>query len=574
MRLTQFFIPTLKEDPQDAVVPSHKLMLRAGMIRQLTSGVYSYLPLGLIVFRKIENIVREEMNKIGGNEFLLPALSPTELWAQTGRIDAFGDILFRIKNRDLVLAPTHEEVFASIAKPYMISYKDLPKMWYQIQIKFRNEARPKSGVLRGRQFTMKDAYSFDATLEGLDKSYELENEAYKRIFSRCGLKFFAVRASSGAMGGNESLEFMIESDAGEDNVAISEDGKYASNLEVAVSYIDSVGRSDNTSLPEDFQTPNVKSIDELAEFLGIKDKSHLAKSRVFVKSNMDDNSKEEYILTLVCGDDEVNEDKLKIIFGGDIRPGHPEELMNITGADAGSIGPIGLKNKDVKIVADLRLMGANDLISGANRNDYHKKNIDLERDVKDIIYKDIRTVKDGELTEDKSSTLKIVKAIEIGHIFKLGTKYSEALDVRYLDKDGKENPVIMGSYGIGIERIAASYIEQNYDDKGIIWGGEIAPFKVSLLCLDANKSEISEAAENIYKELKEKNIEVLFDDRVDVRPGVKFNDADLIGMPIQIILGEKNYKNNKVEVKIRRTGERMLVEKSDIITKVCELLST
>lgn len=569
MRLTQFFIPTLKEDPQDAIVPSHKLMIRAGMIRQLTSGVYSYLPFGLIVFRKIENIIRDEMNKIGGNEFLLPALSPSELWAQTGRIDAFGDILFKIMNRDLVLAPTHEEVFASIAKPYMVSYKDLPKIWYQIQIKFRNEARPKSGVLRGRQFTMKDAYSFDADMEGLDRSYKLQDEAYRRIFTRCGLRFFSVRASSGAMGGNESSEFMVDSDAGEDNVAISEDGKYASNLEVAVSYIEPVGRNDNKEMPEDFHTPNVKSIDELAEFLKITDKSHLAKSRVFVIPAQDENESDQYILTLVCGDDEVNEDKLKILFGGTIRAGHPEELINITGADAGSIGPVGLKNNNVKIVADLRLKDANDLISGANKNDYHKKNIDLKRDVPEIMCSDLRIVKEGELTIDKTSKLKIVKAIEIGHIFKLGTKYSEALGVRYLDSEGKDHPVIMGSYGIGVERIAASYIEQNYDEKGIIWGGEIAPFQVNILMLD---SSLMEAAENIYNMLGEKKIDVLFDDRTGVRPGVKFNDADLIGLPLQIILGEKNFKNNKVEIKVRRSGERMLVDKDEVINKVIELL--
>ena len=326
MRLTNFFIPTLKEDPADAVVPSHKLMLRAGMIRQLTAGVYSYLPLGLIVFRKIEQIIREEMNAIGGNEFLLPALSPSSLWAETNRLDAFGDIMFRIKNRDLVLAPTHEEVFTEIAKPNLISYKDLPKMWYQIQVKFRNEARPKSGVLRGRQFTMKDAYSFDATWEGLDKSYELQDAAYRKIFSRCGLKFFSVSASSGAMGGNQSEEFMVESVAGEDIVVLSEDGSYFSNIEVAVSFREPVSRKD-TNLPiEEIYTPNVKSIDELSEFLNIKDKTRLAKSRVFVKPAVNENEKDEYILVLVCGDDEVNENKLQSVTGANIRPGHQEEL--------------------------------------------------------------------------------------------------------------------------------------------------------------------------------------------------------------------------------------------------------
>lgn len=570
MKLSNFFIPTLKENPSDAVVPSHILMIRAGMIRQLTGGVYSYLPLGLIVFRKIEKIIREEMNAIGCNEFLLPALSPNELWNQTGRLEAFDDIIFRIKNRDLILAPTHEEVFATIAKPNLVSYKDLPKMWYQIQTKFRNEARPKSGVLRLRQFTMKDAYSFDLDFEGLDVSYRLQEQAYRKIFTRCGLKFFSVEASSGTMGGNESMEFMVESDAGEDIVAISEDCTYASNIEVATSYPEIVKRK-NTNLPyEKFHTPNVKSIEELANFLNIQDKSRLAKSRVFVIDRQKENKENEYVLVLVCGDDEVNENKLETVIGTKIRPGHPDELIEITGADAGSIGPIGLKNKNIKIIADLRLKDADELLSGANINDYHIKNIDLKRDVKDIIYKDIRTVKENDLTVNTKSRIRISKAIEVGHIFKLGTKYSESLGVKYLDKDGKEQLVVMGSYGIGVERIAAAYIEQNYDEKGIIWGGEIAPFKIHLIALENDK--IFDIANRIYNSLLEKNIEVLYDDRKDVRAGFKFNDADLIGIPIQIIVGEKSLKENKIEIKIRRTNERIFVKYDDLINKVIELL--
>ncbi len=570
MRLSKFFIPTLKENPADAVVPSHILMIRAGMIRQLTAGVYSYLPLGLIVFRKIEQIIREEMNSIGCNEFLLPALSPNELWNQTGRLEAFGDIIFRIKNRDLILAPTHEEVFATIAKPNLISYKDLPRMWYQIQTKFRNEARPKSGVLRARQFTMKDAYSFDLDFEGLNVSYRLQEQAYRKIFSRCGLKFFSVEASSGTMGGNESMEFMVESDAGEDIIAISEDGTYASNIEVATSYPETVKRKNTNHPYEKFHTPNVKTIEELANFLNIKNKSRLAKSRVFVIDKQKENQENEYILALVCGDDEVNESKLESIIGRKIRPGHPEELIEITGADAGSIGPIGLKRKDIKIIADLRLKDADELISGANENDYHIKNIDLKRDVKNIIYKDIRTVKENDLTLNTKSKIRISKAIEVGHIFKLGTKYSEALGVKYLDKEGKEQLIVMGSYGIGVERIAAAYIEQNNDEKGIIWEGEISPFKVHLISLEEGK--IGELAEEIYKFLTEKNIEVLYDDRKDVRAGFKFNDADLIGIPLQIIVGEKYIKEKKIEIKIRRTNERILVNHNDVINKITELL--
>ena len=570
MRLTKFFLPTLKDDPVDAVTASHKLMIRAGMIRQLTSGVYSSLPFGLIVFRKVENIIREEMNAIGGNEFLLPAISPAELWAETGRLEDYGDLMFRIKNRELVLCPTHEEVFTSIAKPNLISYKDLPQVWYQIQSKFRNEERPRAGVLRGRQFTMKDAYSFDSSWEALDSSYNDMARAYRNIFTRCGLDFTVVSAHSGAMGGSDSEEFMVPAGAGEDNIVISDDGSYASNLEVAVSYKEKVARKNSDLAAEEFHTPDIKTIDELADFTGTKDKSRLAKSRVFVNAGKDGN---EYVLTLVCGDDEVNEMKLQNYFGINIRSAHNEELMEITGADAGSIGPVGLKNKNIKIIADLQLEDSDELISGANRNDYHLKNIDLKRDVKGIEYRDLRIVKEGEETVDRKSKIKITRAIEVGHIFKLGTKYAEALGATFLDAEGKENPVIMGSYGIGVERTAASYIEQNNDDKGIIWKGELAPFKVVILSLGGKSDEVKNISEELYGQLSnEKKIETLYDDREGVRPGVKFNDADLIGIPVQLIIGEKNLKEGNVEIKIRRTGERLIIKKEDVLNKVIELI--
>ncbi len=572
MRLSNFFLPTQKEDPADAVVASHKLMIRSGMIKQLTSGVYSYLPLGYIVFRKIEQIIREEMNSIGGNEFLLPALSPNELWNETGRLEDYGDTMFRIKNRELVLAPTHEEVFTSIAKPNLVSYKDLPKMWYQIQTKFRNEARPRSGVLRGRQFTMKDAYSFDASWEGLDKSYKDQDKAYRKIFTRSGLEFFAVTAHSGAMGGSESEEFMVESDAGEDIVAISEDRNYGSNIEVAVSFKEKVERKNSNLEFKKFHTPNIKTIDELAEFLNIPDKSRLAKSRIFVNP-VSDEKKGKYIMVLVCGDDEVNEAKLQNLEGQSVRSGHPEELLQITGADAGSIGPIGLKNKNVRIIADLLLEDADELISGANTNDYHIKNIDLKRDVANIEYHDLRVVKDGELTSDKKSKIKVTKAIEVGHIFKLGTKYAEALGALFLDKDGKENPIIMGSYGIGVERIAAAYIEQNHDENGIVWSGEIAPFNVHLISVNANDENVRNTSEKLYELLSNTSLDILYDDRFEVRPGFKFMDADLIGVPIQVIVGEKNLKNDNVEIKIRRTGERIIIGREQVVEKVNELLT-
>lgn len=570
MRLTQFFIPTLKDDPVDAVVASHRLMIRSGMIRPLTSGVYSYLPLGLKMFRKVEEIIRQEMNAIGGNEFLLPVLSPNELWAQTGRLDDYGDLMFRIKNRELVLAPTHEEVFTSIAKPNLISYKDLPKIWYQIQSKFRNEERPRAGVLRGRQFTMKDAYSFDSTWEGLDRSYDSMAVAYRNIFTRCGLNFVIVSAHSGAMGGSASEEFMVPSSVGEDNIAYSEDGKYSSNIEVAVSYKEGVGRRDSNLSLEEFHTPNIKSIEELAGFLGIEDQSRLAKSRVFVNPGKEKN---EYIMVLVCGDDEVNEAKLQNRFGINIRPAHTDELAEITGAEAGSIGPVSAHAKNIKVIADLLLKDADELISGANKNDYHIRNIDLKRDVPDIEYLDLRIVKEGEQTVDRSSQIKVTRAIEVGHIFKLGTMYAEALNAKFLDAEGKENVIIMGSYGIGVERTVAAYIEQNNDEKGIIWGGEMKPFDVMLIALSQAEGEVKNVADKLYDDLRAKGMDVLYDDRPDVRPGVKFNDSDLIGIPLQAIVGEKNLGQGNIELKIRKTGERILVQKEDTLNKIIEIAS-
>jgi prolyl-tRNA synthetase len=420
---------------------------------------------------------------------------------------------------------------------------------------------------------MKDAYSFDSSWEGLDESYKLHDKAYRNIFTRNGLKFFTVTAFSGAMGGSDSEEFMVETDAGEDNVVLSSDNKYASNLEVAVSYSETVKRNNNNLPLEELYTPNIKTIEELADFLGTTDKSRLAKSRVFIipaDKNIKD-GKDEYIEVLVCGDDEVSETKLQNKFSG-IRPAHPEELLAITGADAGSIGPVGVSGK-IKVIADLRLRDADELVSGANKNDYHYKNIDLKRDVEGIEYYDIRTVKEGEYSADKSSSLRITKAIEVGHIFKLGTKYAEALGAKFLDKNGKEQVVIMGSYGIGIERIAAAYIEQNYDKDGIIWGGEISPFKVHLICVNTKIEQVKSKADEIYNELEKNNIEVLYDDRLDISPGFKFKDADLLGMPVQLIISEKNIKNNEAEIKIRRTGERIKSSLPDVIIKIKELLN-
>lgn len=561
MRISKSFIPTLKEVPADAVIPSHILMVRAGMVRQLSAGIYSMLPLGYRVVRKISEIIREEMNAIGGQEFHLPALNPKEIWDATNRVEAFGDTLFHVKNREYVLAPTHEEIIAFHAKGVVTSYKDLPQIWYQIQTKFRNEARPRSGVIRGRQFLMKDAYTLDATPEGLDEGYAKHDKAYRKIFDRCKLKYFVVGASSGAMGGSKSEEFMVKSEAGEDNIAYCEATGYAANVEVAQSLVEPAKRHTVSKEVYEISTPNVKSIDQLCEFLKI-DETETAKSRVYI-------FEEKPVLVLMLGNEEVNEAKLQRVLGGQVRPAHEEELKEISGADAGSIGPIGFK---YRIIADLRLKDANNLYSGANKNDYHLGGIDLKRDVPSLEYADLRFVNSGEKTIDGKGTLEVFKAIELGHIFKLGTKYSEALGVNFLDENGKENPIIMGSYGIGVERVFACYIEQNNDEKGIIWDPHLAPFHVQLIGLNMKKETIVETCEKIYNELNANGIEVLFDDRLEASAGVKFNDADLLGMPLQVVVGERNLKENAVEIKIRRTDERDKVGIDNLVEKVKELL--
>ncbi|RJP73194.1 MAG: proline--tRNA ligase [Ignavibacteriales bacterium] len=561
MKLSKSFVPTLKEVPNDAVIPSHILMLRTGMVRMLSAGIYSFLPLGYKVVKKITQIIREEMDAIGGQEFHLPALNPKEIWEETNRVEAFGDILFHIKNREYVLAPTHEEIMTYHARGVVKSYKDMPQIWYQIQTKFRNEPRPKSGVIRGRQFLMKDAYSFDISKEGLDHSYSLHDKAYRNIFDRCGIKYFVVGASSGAMGGSGSEEFMVKSEAGEDTVAYCEHCGYAANVEVAKSIVEAAPRLKESKQIEEISTPNVKSIDELCAFLKINE-TECAKSRIYIADG-------NPVLVLMSGNDEVNETKLTAILGGYVRPGHPDELKKITGADAGSIGPVGFKHK---IIADLRLKDANNLYSGANKNDYHIGGIDMKRDVPECEYYDLRVVEAGETCTRCNSKLDVFKAIELGHIFKLGTKYSEALGATFVDEKGEEHPIIMGSYGIGVERVMACYVEQNYDEKGIVWDKTLAPFQIQILSLNMKSEKIAAESEKLYNELTAKGYEVIWDDRNDVSAGFKFNDADLLGMPLQIVVGEKNLKDGKVEIKVRKTNEKSVVALDSLHDKIKELL--
>lgn len=564
MKLSERFVPTLKETPSDAVVQSHILMLRAGLVRQLTAGVYSYLPLGYRVLRKIMSIVRDEMDAIGGQEFHLPALNPESLWIRTGRRNV-PDFILSVKERELVLAPTHEEVIAEIAAMHIQSYKDLPQIWYQIQTKFRNEPRPRSGVLRTRQFTMKDSYSLDVDTQGLDAAYSKHDKAYRKIFSRCGLNFFVVGAATGAMGGSASQEFMIESEHGEDTVALCNSCGYAANIEIATSAVRPVGRTQNDKPVSEIHTPDVKTIDELAEFLKTDD-TRLAKSLVYSHNGAP-------VLILMMGNDQLNESKLgSALGGGELRPIETEELASLTGADAGSIGPIGAKG--MRIIADARLKGANGLVSGANKNDWHLENIDLARDVKVDGYFDLRLVEEGETCSKCGETLKVTNAIELGHIFKLGTKYSEALGARFHDEQQQLRPVVMGSYGIGIERVMAAFIEQSHDQHGIIWNTTLAPYHVHLIALTASE-QASQTANELYEVFTSAGIDVLMDDRVGVSPGFKFKDADLLGMPLQIIVGEKGIKKGEVELKVRKTSERKnihLTPKESLVTEIRGIL--
>lgn len=558
MYQSQYFIPTLKEIPNDAQMPSHQLMLRAGLIRQLAAGVFSWLPLGYRVLKKVQDILREEMDAIGGQEFLLPALNPKDIWEQTNRVEAMGDVMFHILNRDnLVLAPTHEEIIAYHASQSIKSYKDVPQIWYQIQNKFRNEPRPKSGVMRGRQFLMKDSYSLDATEEGLDLSYEKHSEAYHKIFERCGIKFFVVGASSGAMGGSKSQEFMVENPFGEDTCAVNYESGYSSNIEVAISKVEPVGKIENCPDMEKFATPNAKTIKDLAEQFGLEI-NRCAKSVVYVVDS-------KVVLILMRGIDELNESKLQSFFGtNQVRPADDSEIINVFGANPGSLGPIKIK-ENIQVFADNLLIGANGLISGANEDGFHYKNIDMERDCKIDGYADFRTVLEGEADTISGNPLKVVNAIELGHIFKLGTKYSEALGAKILDENGKEKPIIMGSYGIGVERILACVIEQNHDENGIVWNKGLTPFHVHILGLAYDKSEnVQKVCNELKVNLEKIGLEVLLDDRKE-RPGFKFKDADLLGIPVQVIIGDRGLDENKVELKYRSSGEKIEISPTNIV---------
>jgi prolyl-tRNA synthetase len=576
MRWSQYFIPTLREDPADAEVVSHKLLLRAGIVRQLGAGIYSYLPLGQRIALKVMQILREEINAVGGQEFFLPALHPAEIWKESGRWETFRD-MFRFKDRkdaDMCLGPTHEEVFTAIARNEVRSYKQLPQVWYQIQIKFRDEARPKSGFMRLRTFIMKDAYSFDVDQVGLDRAFENQREAYKRIFTRCGIRFSIVEASSGAMGGSASNEFVARTPAGEDLIASCANCGYAANLEKATSRLPPVPDQGGLDAPEEFPTPGVRTIEDLTTFPGGAPADRQIKTLVYMSKTSNGNPLP--MLILLRGDHQLHETKLAdALAGAEARPAHPDEIRELLGASAGSLGAVGAKEKVTKyakllIIADPALRGRGNMTTGANRDDYHLRGVDVPRDIEVDQWVDLRAVSSGEgCPRCESGVLEVYKAMEIGHIFKLGTKYSESMGATVLTQDGKEVPIVMGSYGIGVERIITAAVEQSHDEDGIIWPKTLSPFDAIVTVTNMKDDVLRQAGEELYKELQRAGLDVLLDDRED-RAGVKFKDADLIGIPYRITIGKK-MADGLVELFDRKSRTSEDVKVADIVSRIQKL---
>jgi prolyl-tRNA synthetase len=554
MLWSTLFIPTLRETPAEAEVISHQLLLRAGYIRQLSAGIYNYLLFAQRSLLKIQKVVREEMNAIGGQEMLLPALHPAELWQESGRWELMGDNMFRLKDRfgrDMCLGMTHEEIVTFIARGELRSYKQLPQIWYQIQTKFRDEPRPKSGLLRVRQFIMKDSYTFDLDANGLDVAYKKHHDAYCKIFDRCGLEYIIVEAHSGAMGGSQSHEFMVASDAGEDFVARCSNCGYRANLEKAESRATppTVSDPEGNLVPERFHTPNLKTIADLAKFTKLPETSQM-KSLVMVADR-------KPILIMMRGDHQLSETKLaSALQATEVRPAHPQEIVDWFGASAGSLGPVGVNN--MRVLADNGLTDRRNMITGANRDDYHLKNVTPGKDFQ-AEYFDLRQVAAGDACPNCGAPLELVKAIEIGHIFKLGYKYSESMGLRVLGENGKEITPIMGSYGIGIERILTCAVELYHDKDGMALPPTIAPFVVVITPVNYGDALQKEAADLLYAECTRAGLDALLDDR-DERPGVKFKDADLIGIPYRITIGKK-LSDGKVEFvkRRRRSSEEVLL---------------
>ncbi len=558
MRWSKSLIPTLKEDPADAEAISHKLMVRAGLVRQLAAGIYVYLPLGQRVMDKINAIIREEINAIGGQEITMPVLHPAELWQQSGRWEAISDEMFRLKDRnqrDMCLGMTHEEVIAWIAAHEVHSYRDLPQLWYQIQTKERDEARPKSGVLRTREFVMKDSYSLDRDMAGLDVQYEAHRQAYCRIFDRCGLRYVVVESDPGMMGGAGSHEFMAQSPAGEDQVALCRACGYAANVELAVS------RPPLPEFPswrlEEVPTPNARTIAEVCRLLGIE-AALTIKSLVVM-------GKDGPVLALVRGDHQLRERKLERAIGA-FRPAHRDEVRETAGVEPGFVGPVGLA---IRIIAD-ECLRTGCYVAGANKPDTHLRGVVPDRDFQ-AEFTDLHEASAGDGCGRCGGPLEVEQVIEVGNIFKLGTKYSVPLRAVYLDEQGRERPIVMGSYGIGPARIAAAAIEQNHDQHGIIWPETIAPSQVHLLVVNTKEPKMLSLAEQLYADITGARLEVLYDDR-DERPGVKFKDADLLGLPVRVTVGSRAVKEGVAEVRRRRTGEELAVPPGEVVVRVRSLL--
>lgn len=568
MKWTQTLVATLREAPADAEILSHKLLLRAGLIRKLAGGVYTFLPLGLRALRKVEQIVREEMDRAGALEVLMPALQPKEIWEQSGRAETAKDVLFKVKdsaNREWFLSPTAEEVITTAAAAEINSYRQLPKNFYQISVKFRDEIRPRFGLMRAKEFIMKDAYSFDTTDEGAMASYQKMYDAYTRIFARCGLKAFPVEADTGVIGGNYSHEFMVPAETGENEVAYCEACGYAANVEKATSGIPKTAARELGALPEKFATPGVVTIEALSKEPYKVPANRQIKTLVYIADS-------KPIIILIRGDDQLNETKLLARTGAvAARPATVEEIVSVLGAKPGSLGAVVNVPVEVSIYADERLQGANDMTTGANEDGFHLRNVSMERDIKVTKWCDLRTVTAGEPCVKCGKPLKIRRAIEVGHVFKLGTKYSEKLGASFLAEDGQRRPCVMGCYGIGITRTLQAVVEQCNDKDGVIWPLSVAPYRVCITPLTvAPESAGMQLAEKLYAELSAAGVEVILDDR-DERPGVKFKDADLVGFPIRVSIGEKSLAKGEIEIK-PRSGPMQAVRIEEAAQRVIAMM--
>lgn len=561
MKQSNMLIPTLREVPADAEVKSHQLLLRAGFIRQNTSGIYSFLPLGKKVLKKVEDIVREEMENAGAVELLMPAMQAAELWQESGRWYSYGPELMRLNdrhNREFALGATHEEVITTLVRDEVKSYKKLPLSLYQIQTKFRDEKRPRFGLLRGREFLMKDAYSFHANAESLDDTYEKMFTAYSNIFTRLGLNFRAVIADSGAMGGKDTHEFMVLSEIGEDTIAYSNESSYAANIEMAPVVANYEKKSDAPLDKEKVSTPGQKTIEEVASFLQMK-KSDLIKSIVFKVD-------EKYVLVLARGDHEINDVKVKNLYQASVvETATADEVLKVMGCSVGSLGPIDVP-ESVEIVADTAVEYLVNAVTGANEEGVHYKNVNPSKDFEVAQYADLRFIEEGDLSPDGYGVIQFAKGIEVGHIFKLGTRYSEAMGANFLDENGRNQPMIMGCYGIGVSRVLAAIVEQYHDEYGIVWPQAVTPFDAHVIPVNMKNEAQASLAEEIYVELRNAGLSVLMDDRQE-RPGVKFTDSDLIGLPVRVTVG-KRADEKVVEVKWRKTGDKEELTVEELLQKL------